>query len=403
MTPCGRIAVTACALAFELGGPGTLAADKSVRSERVRTLETDPVVTIARTGSGSGSVSANAGSINCGATCSGAYTSGTALTLTANAVGGGLFTGWLGPCTGTGPCTFTVGGDTTVTATFAAAGVGSPKLDIDGSGGYDALSDGLLVMRYLLGLGDPALIAGTLGSGAMRTTTSSVASYLLDARPALDVDGDGTVDPQTDGVLILRYLLGVRDDALVADAVGGGIRQEASAIESYIDLKLIKIIVAGSAQPLAGGAISASSNAPGSNCNGATCIVEIGSSVQLMAAPNTGYRFGSWSGDCTGTTATVSLSALKVDKSCRANFIQRFTVSVVSAGSGTVSISLQGSGPCAGTMCTVDIGSQVTLSAIPNAGFHFAGWTGAGCTTSLNPFTFMPVADTTCTGHFDPN
>jgi hypothetical protein len=31
-----------------------------------------------------------------------------------------------------------------------------------------------------------------------------------------DVDLDGTVDPQTDGVLVLRYLLNIRGDALIA-------------------------------------------------------------------------------------------------------------------------------------------------------------------------------------------
>ena len=36
----------------------------------------------------------------------------------------------------------------------------------------------------------------------------------------LDIDLDGNVDPLTDGLLIVRYLLGVRNAALVQDVLG---------------------------------------------------------------------------------------------------------------------------------------------------------------------------------------
>ena len=43
---------------------------------------------------------------------------GTSVTLTATPDAGNIFTGWSGACTGTGPCTFTVDGNKSATATF---------------------------------------------------------------------------------------------------------------------------------------------------------------------------------------------------------------------------------------------------------------------------------------------
>jgi glucose/arabinose dehydrogenase len=54
---------------------------------------------------------------------------------------------------------------------------------------------------------------------------------------ALDVDGNGTSDAATDGILILRYLLGYRGDELVANATGGGATRDRAAIETYLSGK----------------------------------------------------------------------------------------------------------------------------------------------------------------------
>jgi plastocyanin len=51
-------------------------------------------------------------------------------------------------------------------------------LDIDGNGQVDAATDGLLVVRYLLGLRGDALIAGALGVSPSRCTFEKVETYL---------------------------------------------------------------------------------------------------------------------------------------------------------------------------------------------------------------------------------
>jgi hypothetical protein len=54
-----------------------------------------------------------------------------------------------------------------------------------------------------------------------------------------DIDGDGTLGALTDGLLLLRYLFGFRGATLVTGAVGGGCtRCTAAAIESYLAAKV---------------------------------------------------------------------------------------------------------------------------------------------------------------------
>lgn len=79
-------------------------------------------------------------------------------------------------------------------------------LDIDGNGSCDAATDATLAMRYMSGLRGPALTHGVnVGSGATRTTSADIATYLNGLGPTLDIDGDGFVNPLTDGLLFWRY------------------------------------------------------------------------------------------------------------------------------------------------------------------------------------------------------
>jgi len=202
------------------------------------TVQSDGVnaaVDVVRTGSGTGTVTADSGAIDCGATCSGPYVTGVVLKLAATPSAGSQFTGWVGPCSGTGACEFTVNGPTTVSATFASNSIGTPSLDIDATGSCDALTDGVLIARYLTGLSGAALINGAIGPAAGRATASAVGDYLIDIRPILDVDGNGQVDAATDGLLVLRYLFGFRGASLIADALGTGASPgTAAAVQSQI-------------------------------------------------------------------------------------------------------------------------------------------------------------------------
>ena len=77
-------------------------------------------LTVSKAGVGSGTVTSTPPGIDCGATCSATYTSGTTVNLTAAAASGSTFVGWSGACTGTGSCAVSMTAARTVTATFQA-------------------------------------------------------------------------------------------------------------------------------------------------------------------------------------------------------------------------------------------------------------------------------------------
>jgi len=115
-----------------------------------------------------------------------------------------------------------------------------PLLDVDASHAatkYDALTDGLILLRYLFGVTGSPMTDGALGGTATRTDPGAIKGYLDTITATLDVDGNGSTDPYTDGLLIVRYLFGLRGDGLIADAVGAGAtRVTAADIEAYIQL-----------------------------------------------------------------------------------------------------------------------------------------------------------------------
>ena len=67
----------------------------------------------------------------------------------------------------------------------------------------------------------------------MRSLSKDITLFLDALRPQLDVDGDNLVTSQTDGVILLRYLLGLRGNALTAGIIGIGPRPTGQ-IETYI-------------------------------------------------------------------------------------------------------------------------------------------------------------------------
>jgi alpha-tubulin suppressor-like RCC1 family protein len=126
-----------------------------------------------------------------------------------------------------GDCVITA--DQSGNASFASAlkqsqsvtvNVGPALLDIDASGAstkYDAVTDGLMVMRFLMGFQGNA-ITDIANAGL---TSAQVLTHLGSILPLLDVDGDRSARGTSDGLLILRYMLGLRGAALLAGAAVG--------------------------------------------------------------------------------------------------------------------------------------------------------------------------------------
>jgi len=74
-------------------------------------------LSVAKAGTGGGTLTSSPGGINCGASCSASYTAATLVTLTAAPGAGSLFSGW-NACSGTGNCQVTMSAAQSVTATF---------------------------------------------------------------------------------------------------------------------------------------------------------------------------------------------------------------------------------------------------------------------------------------------
>ncbi len=152
---------------------------------------------------------------------------------------------------GTGTCQLNptvVGAAQTVTGNYAGSGGYSSSsgsasltvkstLDVDNNGFSDAAVDGLLTARYLLGHRGAALTQNvTLGLGAQRTDPAAITNYLNEVVALLDIDGDTHRYLLTDGLLIVRYLLGIRGSALVQGSQGvtGATRTNFTDVQNYL-------------------------------------------------------------------------------------------------------------------------------------------------------------------------
>ena len=119
---------------------------------------------------------------------------------------------------------------------MSSPALASGDWDIDGDGRADALTDGLLFLRYAFGLTGDALISGVVASDAQYTTASDIEQELATVYTSSgDIDGNGEVDALTDGLLLLRYLFGLDGDTLTAEVIGGGATLTDSAtLQTYL-------------------------------------------------------------------------------------------------------------------------------------------------------------------------
>jgi hypothetical protein len=140
------------------------------------------------------------------------------------------------------------------------------------------------------------------------------------------------------------------------------------------------------------GSGAVTSNPAGVSC-GSTCEAEFetGKEVTLTPSPDVGSKFVKWTGACTGSaTCKVTMNAAK---SVGAEFalIPNFKLKVVKAGAGSGTVSSVPFGINCGLACEAEYedGTVVTLSATPEAGSKFSGWTGAcsgtgGCEVTMS-------------------
>ena len=77
--------------------------------------------------------------------------------------------------------------------TSQSTAAATETLDVDGNGAVGALTDGILVLRYMFGLRGQSLIQGAIGAGATRTTAAEIESYLSSLVSSLSNPGNCSI------------------------------------------------------------------------------------------------------------------------------------------------------------------------------------------------------------------
>jgi hypothetical protein len=240
-------------------------------------------LSVAKAGSGSGSVTSLPAGIDCGSTCTHNFTDGTSVTLRPVAAAGSLFAGWSGACTGTGNCSVPMTAAASVTATFNLL----PNYTLSvtkagtGAGTVTSLPTGI-----------------TCGSACSRGYTSGTSVTLTAAAAA------GSTFAGWSGACT-----GTGNCSVAMTAA-----RAVTATFTLLPTFSLSVTTSGN------GSGGVTSEPAGIDC-GSTCSASFGSgaSVTLTAAAAPGSTFEGWRGACSGTSiCTVAMTAAQsVDASFR--------------------------------------------------------------------------------------
>lgn len=192
---------------------------------------TSPVIelTLEVLPAGSGTLTPAAGVYSC--------SDGEVIQIEAFPEAGFRFSRWTGDVADTQSAATTVTMDTSKTVTAVFISDSTWNLDIDGNGSIQANKDGFLLMRYLYNVRGENLIAGAIGTGSARITAPEIEAYIAlgIADQIVDIDSNGSIQANKDGFLVMRYFYNVRGENLIAGSVGSGaVRTAAAEIEDYI-------------------------------------------------------------------------------------------------------------------------------------------------------------------------
>ena len=438
-----------------------LDADKSATATFAVRAPTTYALTVAKAGTGSGTVTSNTGGLNCGSACSASYPSGTSVTLTAAAATGSTFTGWGGACRGTGSCTVSMSAAQSVTATFipttyaltvtkAGAGSGTVTANTGGLNCGSACS-----ASYLAGTSVTLTATPTMGStftGWSGAGCSGTGNCLVTLTAATTLTASFTPPDTTPPAVSITaptptatYSTGTSPLALSGTASDtGGVTQvtwtndrggsgtasgttswRVSGLGLHSGANVLTVTARDAAgntraatltvtytPPITATTLSVSlagsgnvlSTPAGIDC-GIVCSAPFGATttVTLTATPATGSAFTGWSGGgCAGTgTCTVTMDTAQTVTAAFAVAAptSTYTLTVSKTGNGTGrTISAPAGLDCA-TTCTVAFGANtpVMLTATPETGSTFIGWAGACAGTGPCTLTLTQAKSVTAT------
>ena len=88
----------------------------------------------------------------------------------------------------------------------------------------------------MFGLDGSSLVAGTAVSDAVYSNSDEIIARINTLGDLADIDGNGDIDALTDGLLILRYLFGLEGEILVAGVVSDDATRTADEIEAHLEM-----------------------------------------------------------------------------------------------------------------------------------------------------------------------
>ena len=379
-------------------------------------VEVPQAVTLNTTVNGSGTLTSTPAGIDCGGTCSASFTIGTTVTLTALTTEGHTFSGWSGDCSGTGVCEVAMDAARNVTATFAE----DPQVFVlttstVGSGGITSTPSGIdcgstCSASYTLGTtltlnavpntghSFSGWSGNCSGTGSCPLTMDADKNAVATFEPIqnslnVSIIGSGTVTSTPSGIdcgstCSAEYEYGTTVTLTAIPGSGQSFSGWSGACSGFgpcqVVLNATRDVTATFAQIThtltvsKTGSGNITSSPSGIDC-GSSCSLSFnhGQGVTLTAEAEVGFTFSGWSGDCSGTGACqVTLNA---PRNVSATFTQiTHSLTVSKTGSGT--ITSNPSGINCGSTCnnSYNYGTVVTLTANPDAGYSFSGWSG-GC------------------------
>ncbi len=346
-------------------------------------------------GPGAGSVSSVPTGIACPGDCNQGFASGTRVILTAAPGFGYFIAGWRGCDTiSIGRCQVDMDGDRQITAVFET--IDPPAvLDVLVEGevsGVVTPDSGGSVSSEPTGIACPGNCSQGFVSGSQVTlTVAPDFDYFFAGWRGCDTVSIGRcqVDMDGDRQVTARF-------SRIVTPVSSSLQ-----VVRVLDVNGVRTTDAGA---------SVTSSPAGIACPG-DCSEAYGidTVVSLSAIDDANYSFMQWEGaGCTSGTVVMSQNRICYAVFQPLNHPVDLSVVVEGEASGVVTPDSGGSVSSVptGIACPGDCsqgyssGTQVTLTATPNSGYSFAGWSGAGCTTGVVTIANSAIQ---CTARFLAN
>ena len=113
--------------------------------------------------------------------------------------------------------------------------------DFDSNNNDDALTDGLLFLRYNFGLTGDSLTDGVVSEDSEITSfeiEKNLHNLVKNNSQIADIDGNGYIDALSDGLILFRYLFGMRGESLTRGSMHlNSKRVHSNEIEDYFERK----------------------------------------------------------------------------------------------------------------------------------------------------------------------